>query len=134
MAWWLYVVLIFLVVLAIGFLFYFFQIKTEEQDDLIEQSKQRLDDMVNTFNVLIALAKENPKIQARIEEVQDQIRYSEPATNKRVAEQDARISARVGDLKILLARAKAKGTYYGCERALSEIELLLVERNAHSKR
>lgn len=134
MAWWLYVLIIFVVVLSLGFVLYFFQIKNEEKEDQIEESKNRLDDLVNTFDVLVALAKENEKLKARLEEVQDQLRYSAPATNKRVAEQDKRIADRVGDLKILLARAKTKGTYYGCERALSEIEILIVEREADSKK
>lgn len=133
MAWWIYVLIIFVVVCSLGFVFYFFQMKKEDKVDDIEVSKTRLDDMVASFDILIELSKDNEKLKDRLEDVQDKIRYSIPSANKKMILKDTRIVDRIGDLKILLARAKTKGTYFGCERALTEIELLIVERNSEAK-
>lgn len=133
MVWWVYVIIIFVIVCILGFLLFFFQIKREDAVDLTEQSKERLDDMVTTFDILIEMAKENPKLKENISQVQDKIRYSEPTNKKKIIEKDKHICEKISDLKLKLARAKIKGTYYGCERILSEIELLLVERNSQTK-
>ena len=126
MAWWLYVVLIFLVVLAIGFLFYFFQIKTEEQDDLIEQSKQRLDDMVNTLMCLLP-CKENQKSSA-IKKCKTKLDTAN-CNQQRVAEQDARIAQLRP--KNFACQSKSKGTYYVVNEHC-EIELCCW-KETHSK-
>ena len=133
MAWWIYVVIIFVIVSVLGFLLFYFQVRTEEKQDYTVISKDRLDDMASTFDILIELAKDNEKLKEKISLVQDKIRYSTPSENKTIAEKDRRIEERISDLKLKLARAKVKGTYYGCERLLSEIELMIVERNSEAK-
>lgn len=133
MYWWVYVIIIFVIVSVLGFLLFYFQIRTEEQQDYTALSKDRLDDMVSTFDILVELAKDNEKLKEKISLVQDKIRYSTPSENKMIAEKDKRIEERISDLKLKLARAKIKGTYYGCERLLTEIELLIVERNTNAK-
>ena len=133
MAWWIYVVIIFVIVSVLGFLLFYFQVRTEEKQDYTMISKDRLDDMASTFDILIELAKDNEKLKEKISLVQDKIRYSTPSESKIIAEKDRRIEERISDLKLKLARAKVKGTYYGCERLLTEIELLIVERNTKAK-
>jgi len=133
MAWWIYVVIIFVIVSVLGFLLFYFQVRTEEKQDYTVISKDRLDDMASTFDILIELAKDNEKLKEKISLVQDKIRYSTPSESKIIAEKDRRIEERISDLKLKLARAKVKGTYYGCERLLTEIELLIVERNTKAK-
>lgn len=133
MDWWVYVVIITVILSGLGFALYFFQIKKEEQQDEIVNSKARLENMVADMDILVELAKDNIKLKESLEEVQDKIRYSPPATSPKTIQQDERIRERLGDLKILVARAKAKGSYSGCIRAMNEIELLLVERNAKIK-
>lgn len=133
MAWWIYVIIVFAIISVLGFLLFYFQVRTEEEQDYTALSKDRLDDMVSTFEILVELAKENEKLKEKISLVQDKIRYSTPSQNKTIAEKDRRIEERISDLKLKLARAKTKGTYYGCERLLTEIELLIVERNTQAK-
>lgn len=133
MYWWVYVIIIFVIVSVLGFLLFYFQIRTEEKKDYTALSKDRLGDMALTFDILIELAKDNEKLKEKISLVQDKIRYSTPSEDKKIAEEDRRIEERISDLKLKLARAKVKGTYYGCERLLTEIELLIVERNAKIK-
>lgn len=133
MEWWGYVILISVILSGLGFALYFFQIKKEEQEDEIENSKIRLENMVADMDITIELSKENEKLKESLQEIQDKLRYSPPASDKKTIQQDERVANRLGDLKILVARAKSKGTYSGCIRAINEIELLIVERNAKIK-
>lgn len=133
MAWWIYVVIIFVVVSVLGFFLFYFQIKNEDEQDYTLISKNRLDEMVSTFDILVELARENEKLKEKISLVQDKIRYSAPSGSKTIVEKDKCIEERISDLKLKLARAKIKGTYYGCEKLLGEIELLIVERNTKIK-
>lgn len=133
MQWYVLIILIVVALTALGLCLYFFQIKNEEIEEQLESSKDRIDEMVSNFDILIELAKDNEKIKTNLEDVQDSIRYSNPSENKKVAEYDKRIADRVGDLKLKLAMAKTKGSYHGAKRLLSEIELLLVERNTFAK-
>ena len=133
MSWWVYVVIIFAVVSVLGFLLLYFQVRTEQQEDKMELSKERIDDMVATFDVLVELAKDNEKLKEKILLVQDKLRYSPPLEDKATLEKEKQITSRISDLKLKLASAKIKGTYYGCERLLVEIELMLTERNSRVK-
>ncbi len=133
MPWWAWVLIIFVAIVGCAYLIYVIQNRKEDKEDKVELSKQNLNDLVSSIEVLLSLC-DDEKLKTEIENVQDKIRYSSPSSDPKVLEYDGRIADRLGDLKLALARAKDSGSYHSSSKLTSEIDLLLIERNALIKK
>jgi flagellar basal body-associated protein FliL len=132
---WIFIVLIVVVSISIlGVMFYIFQFKKEEVENDFVLSKERLDALAEEIELLKFLAKENASVYDRLASLQEKIQFSTPSEKREVEKFDDRIASYLGDLKISLARAQDKGSYHSANRIITQIELLLIERENKVKK
>lgn len=132
---WIFIVLIVVVSISIlGVMFYIFQFKKEEVENDFVLSKERLDALAEEIELLKFLAKENASVYDRLASLQEKIQFSTPSEKREIEKFDDRIASYLGDLKISLARAQDKGSYHSANRIITQIELLLIERENKVKK
>lgn len=132
---WIFIVLIVVVSISIlGVMFYIFQFKKEEVENDFVLSKERLDALAEEIELLKFLAKENASVYDRLASLQEKIQFSTPSEKREIEKFDDRVASYLGDLKISLARAQDKGSYHSANRIITQIELLLIERENKVKK
>lgn len=89
------------------------------------KNKKSIDNMVANVESIIVYADGNDELCHRLVEVKDNIRFFNPTTNQKVLAVDAKLSNKLDDLKILVAKDNTQET---CMRMLEEVEGFIVQR------
>jgi len=89
------------------------------------KNKKSIDNMVANVESIIVYANGNDALCRRLVEVKDDIRFFNPTTNQKVLAVDAKLSNKLDDLKILVAK---DNTQEVCMRMLEEVEAFIVQR------
>ncbi len=89
------------------------------------KNKKSIENMVANVESIIVYADGNDELCRRLVEVKDNVRFFNPTTNQKVLAVDAKLSNKLDDLKILVAKDNTQET---CMRMLEEVEAYIVQR------
>ena len=89
------------------------------------KNKKSIENMVANVEAIIVYADGNDELCRRLVEVKDNVRFFNPTTNQKVLAVDAKLSNKLDDLKILVAKDNSQET---CMRMLEEVEAYIVQR------
>ncbi len=89
------------------------------------KNKKQIENMVANVESIIVYANGNDTLCRRLVEVKDNIRFFNPTTDPKVLLVDSKLSNRLDDLKIMVAKDNTQET---CFRVLEEIEAYIVQR------
>lgn len=89
------------------------------------KNKKSIENMVANVESIIVYANGNDDLCRRLVEVKDNIRFFNPTTNQKVLAVDSKLSNKLDDLKILVAKDNTQET---CMRMLEEVEAYIVQR------
>ena len=100
-----------------------------EKEDIgsrgVLKNKKSIENMVANVEAIIVYADGNDELCRRLVEVKDNVRFFNPTTNQKVLAVDAKLSNKLDDLKILVAKDNTQET---CMRMLEEVEAYIVQR------
>lgn len=133
MEWIVYVLIVIFFALLAIYVFHIVKNKKNYTDDIINMQLETIESLVSQLDILIELAKENDKIQKELVKLQDKLRYISPCDNKKILIFDNTLKSEIQQLKELVLRAKVRGSYLSVTRKISQIELVILERNANEK-
>ncbi len=91
----------------------------------VMKNKKAIESMVANVESIIVYANGNDTLCNRLVEVKDNIRFFNPTTNQKALAVDAKLSAKLDDLKIAVAKDNTQET---CFRLLEEVEAYIVQR------
>ena len=101
----------------------------DEKEDIgsrgVLKNKRAIENMVANVEAIIVYADGNDELCRRLVEVKDNVRFFNPTTNQKVLAVDAKLSNKLDDLKILVAKDNTQET---CMRMLEEVEAYIVQR------
>ena len=89
------------------------------------KNKKSIENMVANVESIIIYADGNDALCRRLVEIKDDIRFFNPTTNQKVLAVDAKLSNKLDDLKIGVAK---DNTQEVCMRMLEEVEAFIVQR------
>ena len=89
------------------------------------KNKKSIENMVANVESIIIYADGNDALCRRLVEIKDDIRFFNPTTNQKVLAVDAKLSNKLDDLKIVVAK---DNTQEVCMRMLEEVEAFIVQR------
>ena len=89
------------------------------------KNKKTIENMVANVESIIIYADGNDALCRRLVEIKDDIRFFNPTTNQKVLAVDAKLSNKLDDLKIVVAK---DNTQEVCMRMLEEVEAFIVQR------
>lgn len=101
-------------------------LKPKKKTIPIEQSVININQILAGFRELISIINDD-NINNRLKRLSEMIEYSNPSTDEYISHLDSRISAQLGDLKILLI---SKQPRKNIEFKLVNLMELITERNA----
>lgn len=132
---WFYWVVLVIVVLLAGFYVwreYFYKGSGKKKGEKLDigghgvmKNKKAIESMVANVESIIVYASGNDTLCNRLVEAKDNIRFFNPTTNQKALAVDAKLSAKLDDLKIAVAKDNTQET---CFRLLEEIEAYIVQR------
>lgn len=129
MTWFLVLVLIVIVALAVYFIVREYLPKKNKGENEggrgILKNKKQIENMVANVESIIVYANGNDLLCNRLVEVKDNIRFFNPTTNAKALATDAKLASRLDDLKIATAKDNTQET---CMRLLEEVEAYIVQR------
>lgn len=131
MQWWVWLLIVIAVCLAVCAIVFFANSKGQNNQKLFEQDEKLLQSMQGKLDYLIVLCGTHVDIKERLEGIQEKAKYFEP--KKSALEQDKRITERIDDLKLDVSRAVSKGVFHLVSKRIGELELLIVERDQIEK-
>jgi hypothetical protein len=99
--------------------------KDESGSRGVVKNKKSIDSMVANVESIIVYANGNDALCRRLVEVKDNIRFFNPTSNPRVLAVDSKLSNKLDDLKIIVAKDNTQET---CFRMLEEVEAFIVQR------
>lgn len=103
--------------------------KGEGKEDVgsrgVLKNKKSIENMVANVESIIVYANGNDALCRRLVEVKDDIRFFNPTTNQKVLAVDSKLSNKLDDLKITVAK---DNTQEVCMRMLEEVEAFIVQR------
>lgn len=128
--WWIFYVIVMLAILGTAGFFIWKEYKPRKNDDEIGsrgvlKNKKAIENMVANVESIIVYANGNDTLCNRLVEVKDNIKFFNPTTNQKVHAVDAKLSNRLDDLKIAVAKDNTQET---CLRLLEEVEAYIVQR------
>lgn len=103
----------------------------KSKQNALEQDQSLLQTLISKLDYLIAMCGTLVDAKERLEDIQEKIKYFEPASN--ALQHDQKIYERVEDLKLDISRAVSKGVYHSLSKRIGELELLLIERSQFEK-
>ncbi len=89
------------------------------------KNKKSIENMVANVESIIVYANGNDALCRRLVEIKDDIRFFNPTTNQKVLAVDSKLSNKLDDLKIAVAK---DNTQEVCMRMLEEVEAFIVQR------
>lgn len=89
------------------------------------KNKKSIENMVANVESIIIYADGNDALCRRLVEIKDDIRFFNPTTSQKVLAVDAKLSNKLDDLKIVVAK---DNTQEVCMRMLEEVEAFIVQR------
>ena len=108
--------------------------KKKISQDVLRASSYLIQDNATSMDVLISMARDDEAVVERLKKIQDKVKYLSPSESKEVADCDKRITAKIGDIKILLVKAKTD-MFEKVNEELDSLEFDLIEtRIAKAKR
>lgn len=111
----------------------FFRRKNETEK--IIQNKNYAQDMANSIDVLLALAKDNNDLCTVLTNMQDRIKYFNPSIKSEVLDLDKKINKKLSELKTEISQARNNGEYATALSLANDLnDELLTERESKSKR
>lgn len=130
MPWWLWIILIVFIVVFVMSVIFVFGEKQNKKQKTIEDDRELLEKMTNSVDLLIAMCGSNVFLCEKMESLQENLKYCLPSDNQRVYKIDQSLDERVTDLKLSVSRAISKQTFHSVMKFISQIELLIIERNS----
>lgn len=127
---WVFYVLVLLAILGVAFFFVWREYHPRKEDENIGsrgvlKNKKSIENMVANVESVIVYANGNDSLCNRLVEVKDNIKFFNPTTNPKAVAVDTKLSARLDDLKIAVAKDNTQET---CFRLLEEVEAYIVQR------
>ncbi len=89
------------------------------------KNKKSIENMVANVESILVYADGNDALCRRLVQAKDDIRFFNPTTNQKVLAVDAKLSNKLDDLKIIVAKDNTQET---CMRMLEEVEGFIVQR------
>ena len=89
------------------------------------KNKKAIENMVANVESILIYADGNDALCRRLVQVKDDIRFFNPTTNQKVLAVDSKLSNKLDDLKIIVAKDNTQET---CMRMLEEVEGFIVQR------
>lgn len=123
------IVLLVIVGLAVFYVVWEYVIKPKKEGDGLSQkvikNKRQIENMVANVESVLSYANGNDELCRRLVEVKDEIRFFNPTTKAAALLVDEKLSAKLDDLKIQVAK---DNTQEVCMRMLEEVEAFIVQR------
>ncbi len=91
----------------------------------VVKNKKQIQNMVANVESIIVYANGNELLCNRLVELKENIKFFNPTSNSKVTALDLKISNKLDDLKILVAKDNTQET---CLRVLEEVEAFVVQR------
>ncbi len=91
----------------------------------VVKNKKQIQNMVANVESIIVYANGNELLCNRLVELKENIKFFNPTSNSKVTAVDLKISNKLDDLKILVAKDNTQET---CLRVLEEVEAFVVQR------
>ena len=128
---WIFYLIVGLLILGVSVYFIYkeYHHKNKDVEDVgsrgVLKNKKSIENMVANVESILVYANGNDELCNRLVEVKDNIRFFNPTTNQRALAVDAKLAARLDDLKIATAKDNMQET---CFRLLEEVEAYIVQR------
>jgi nucleoside-triphosphatase THEP1 len=106
--------------------------KRKENDAALKENKRAIEAMTGSLETL-KVATDNAEVLAKIEQVQEKIKYMNPTLNKAAHNFDKKIVDSIGDLKIAIMKIKTEEDVAKILNSFKHLEMLVADRLNNSR-
>lgn len=106
--------------------------KRKTNDEGLKENKRQIEMMTGSLETL-KVATENAEILAKIDRVQEKVKYMNPTVNKTAQSYDKKIIDAIGDLKISIVKLKSEEDLTKIMGEFKHIEMLVADRINNSR-
>ena len=103
-------------------------------DETVLDSRDEVNENANAVKVLQALAEGKPDMLEKLAVLYDSLLYLTPSAEDEVAVIDEKIKNALGDIKIELSKTRGEEGSGKAEKYISDIKVLLAEREIYTRR
>ncbi len=106
--------------------------KRKSNDEGLVENKRAIEAMTGSLETL-KVATDNAEILAKIDQVQEKIKYMNPTLDKTAHNFDKKISDAIGDLKIAIMKIKTDEDVAKILNSFKHLEMLVADRVNNSR-